>query len=105
MSHSRKWRVLTTAAFAFTLVAMAIAVQPSAFAQQERRAVTDTKEEPSKDIPIPKEETSVTQHKQTIGGQAIHYTATAGNLLIAKEDHDENEKPYNSSFYIAYTQD
>jgi len=105
VSHSRKRHVLTTAAFAFTLVALALALQPSVFAQQERRAVTETKDEPSKDIPIPKEETSVTQHQQTIGGQAIHYTATAGNLLIAKEDHDENEKPYHSIFYIAYTED
>jgi carboxypeptidase C (cathepsin A) len=72
---------------------------------QERRAVTESKEEPSKDIPIPKEETAVTQHQQTIAGQTIHYTATAGNLLIQKEDHDQLEKPYHSIFYVAYTED
>jgi len=72
---------------------------------QERRATSDTKEEPSKDIPIPKEETAVTQHQQNLGGQTIHYTATVGNLLIGKEDHDQNDKPYHSIFYIAYTQD
>ena len=72
---------------------------------QERRTTAETKEEPSKDIPIPKEETAVTQHQQTIGGQTIHYTATAGNLLLSKEDHDQQEKPYHSIFYVAYTQD
>jgi len=74
-------------------------------AAQERRAVTDTKEEPSKDIPIPKEDASVTQHQTTVGGRSIHYTATAGNLLIGKEDHDELLKPYHSVFYVAYTED
>ena len=72
---------------------------------QERRAVTESKEEPSKDIPIPKEETAVTQHQQTVGGRTIHYTATVGNLLLSKEDHDQLEKPYHSIFYVAYTED
>ena len=72
---------------------------------QERRAVTESKEEPSKDIPIPKEETAVTQHQQTVGGRTIHYTATVGNLLLNKEDHDQLEKPYHSIFYVAYTED
>jgi carboxypeptidase C (cathepsin A) len=72
---------------------------------QERRTTSDTKEEPSKDIPIPKEDTAVTQHTETIAGQTIHYTATAGNLLISKEDHDQALKPYHSIFYVAYTED
>ena len=50
---------------------------------------------------IPPEKTSVTHHDMTLGGKAIHYTATAGTLLIR----DEDEKPYGSIFYIAYTQD
>ena len=52
-------------------------------------------------IPIPPETTSVTKHDLTIGGQTIHYTATAGNLLI----HDDQDKPDASIFYVAYTQD
>jgi len=91
--------------YALTAVALAIALlSSSAVAQQERRTVTDTKEE-SKDIPIPKEETAVTQHQQTVGGRTIHYTATVGNLLLSKEDHDQLEKPYHSVFYVAYTED
>jgi carboxypeptidase C (cathepsin A) len=88
---------IAATALALTLASPVIA--------QERRTVADSKEEPSKDIPIPPETNSVTQHQQTIGGQTIHYTATAGNLLISKEEHDQNEKAYHSIFYVAYTQD
>ncbi len=106
MSHFRKRPVLAIAAPAFMLAALTLAcVSMPVLAQQERRAVTETKEEPSKDLPVTPETTAVTQHQETIGGRAIHYTATAGNLLIAKEDHDEIEKPYHSIFYIAYTED
>lgn len=52
-------------------------------------------------IPIPPEATSVTKHDLTVGGRAIHYTATAGNLLIR----DEQDKPNASMFYVAYTED
>jgi carboxypeptidase C (cathepsin A) len=52
-------------------------------------------------IPVPPETTSTTKHDLTVGGQTIHYTATAGNLLIR----DEQDKPNASIFYVAYTQD
>lgn len=52
-------------------------------------------------IPIPPETSSVTKHDWTAGGQTIHYTATAGNLLIT----DDKDKPNSSIFYVAYTQD
>ena len=93
-------------ALVLTASVLALAMLPSTSVQaQERRAVTESKEEPSKDIPIPKEETAVTQHQQTVGGRTIHYTATVGNLLLSKEDHDQLEKPYHSIFYVAYTED
>jgi carboxypeptidase C (cathepsin A) len=99
--HSRKRSTLIAALTVFTLASSLC----SAVMAQERRATTETKEEPSKDLPIPKEEPSITQHQMTVGGQTLHYTATAGNLLISKEDHDESQKPYHSVFYIAYTLD
>jgi carboxypeptidase C (cathepsin A) len=58
-----------------------------------------TKEEQS--IPIPPETTSVTKHDWTAGGPTIHYTATAGNLLIK----DAQDKANGSIFYVAYTED
>jgi carboxypeptidase C (cathepsin A) len=72
---------------------------------QEHHAPADAKEDADKGIPIPKETTAVTQHEETVSGRPIHYTATVGNLLISKEDHDQNEKPYHSVFYVAYTED
>jgi carboxypeptidase C (cathepsin A) len=51
--------------------------------------------------PPTKEQSSVTQHTLALNGQTIHYTATAGNLIIR----DDNGKPNGSMFYVAYTQD
>jgi carboxypeptidase C (cathepsin A) len=52
-------------------------------------------------VPIPPETNSVTKHDWTAGAVTIHYTATAGNLLI----HDADDKVNGSIFYVAYTQD
>ena len=49
----------------------------------------------------PKEQSSVTAHTLELNGQTIHYTATAGNLVIR----DEENKPTGSVFYVAYTKD
>jgi carboxypeptidase C (cathepsin A) len=47
------------------------------------------------------EKISKTQHKATIGGQEIAYTATAGTMVLKKED----GTPTASLFYIAYVKD
>jgi len=52
-------------------------------------------------LPIPPETSSVTKHELQVGGQTIHYTATAGNLLLR----DEQDKANASIFYVGYTQD
>lgn len=52
-------------------------------------------------IPIPPETSSVTKHDWVANGQTIHYTASAGNLLIK----DDKDKVNGSIFYVAYTQD
>ena len=54
-----------------------------------------------KDAPIPPEKTVVTHHELALGGKTLKYTATAGTLLIR----DEEDKPYGSIFYVAYTLD
>jgi carboxypeptidase C (cathepsin A) len=53
-------------------------------------------------LPIPPESKSETQHEWTAGSRPIHYTATAGNLLVRA---DEDNKPIGSMFYVAYTED
>lgn len=47
-----------------------------------------------------KEESIVTHHSLEIGGRTIHYTATAGNLVLKNDKGD----PTASMFYIAYTE-
>ncbi len=49
--------------------------------------------------PIPPETNSTTEHDLSLNGQAIHYAATAGTLIINGAD----DKPYGSVFYVAYT--
>ena len=64
----------------------------------------DAKPAPDADantLPIPPETTSVTKHDWSAGSRTVHYTATAGNLLIK----DENDKANGSIFYVAYTED
>ena len=49
--------------------------------------------------PIPPETNSVTDHELSLDGKTIHYSATAGTLLIDGDD----AKPYGTVFYVAYT--
>lgn len=51
--------------------------------------------------PPPVDTISKTQHQITIGGKQISYTATAGTLVVKKDD----GKPWASMFYTAYTRD
>jgi carboxypeptidase C (cathepsin A) len=78
----------------------ATAAEPEGARERPASAGTTDKaaEKPGK--PIPKEESSVTHHRVKIEGRDIAYTATAGNLLIRKED-----DPVASVFYVAYTRD
>src|ERR1700694_5445365 len=65
---------------------------------QGEAASTPTADE---SIPVPSETSSVTKHDWAAGGTTIHYTATAGNLIIK----DDKDHPNGSLFYVAYTQD
>jgi carboxypeptidase C (cathepsin A) len=47
----------------------------------------------------PQPESSVTQHRISIGGKVVEYTATAG-LLVVRDDED---KPIANLSYVAYT--
>jgi carboxypeptidase C (cathepsin A) len=53
------------------------------------------------EAPIPPEKPSVTRHEMALDGKTLRYTATAGTLIIR----DEEDKPYGSMFYVAYTLD
>jgi carboxypeptidase C (cathepsin A) len=61
----------------------------------------DTVKNADTTLPVPKETSSVTQHSVVIGGEAVKYTATAGNLVIENDKGDA----IGSFFYVAYTKD
>jgi carboxypeptidase C (cathepsin A) len=67
---------------------------PAAGTEQHK----DSEKEP---IPVPPEKPVATHHEMTLGGKTLKYTATAGTLIIR----DEEDKPYGSIFYVAYTLD
>lgn len=62
-------------------------------------AETHKDKEADKETPVPPEKTVATHHELALGGKTLKYTATAGTLLIR----DEEDKPYGSIFYVAYT--
>jgi len=69
---------------------------------KDQTAPSEKKPDPAEgNTPIPEETSSVTHHDGVFGGRTVHYTATAGNLLIR----DESDKPNGSIFYVAYTED
>jgi carboxypeptidase C (cathepsin A) len=84
-----------------------LAAQERPSAQQQSQSSSqahpggDEQKDAAKETPIPPEKSSVTHHELTLGGRALKYTATAGTLLIR----DEDDKPYGSMFYVAYTLD
>ena len=71
-------------------------LSPAVWAQRGPSASQPAAESPA---PIPPETASVTDHELQLDGKTIPYTATAGTLLINGND----EKPYGSVFYVAYT--
>ncbi len=94
------------AAFAFSTVAVAqdqernrrpTGNEPASNARQANEP-EQTKENT---LPIPPETKWETKHDWSGNGRTVHYTATAGNLLIRGED----DKANGSIFYVAYTED
>lgn len=87
---------------------------PGAFAQEQHNtqahnpeAQNQPQQQPGEQhkepesTPVPPEKSSVTHHELTLNGKVLRYTATAGTLLIR----DEEDKPYGSIFFVAYTLD
>ena len=95
--------------FGMALLAVTVAFTAAA---QDRTRTTDRNSrvgtqgeniagsQPEGSVPVPPEEASVTKHDWT-AGPIIHYTATAGNLVIK----DEKDASVGSIFYVAYTAD
>jgi carboxypeptidase C (cathepsin A) len=97
---SRIPRVGLVVALAGTMAMPAFSQAPEGRQQRGTTGETPAARE-DQGIPIPPETNSVTKHDWSEGGRTVHYTATAGNLLIR----DEQDKANGSIFYVAYTED
>jgi carboxypeptidase C (cathepsin A) len=90
----------------FSIALSLLFFNSAVLAQEQHPAATppanaDVHKDADKDIPIPPERPVATHHEMTLDGKSLKYTATAGNLLVR----DEEDKPYGSLFYVAYTLD
>src|SRR5664279_3024382 len=70
-------------------------------AQPPAAGADQHKDADKEDKPVPPEKPVSTPHELALGGKTLKYTATAGTLTIR----DEEDKPYGSIFYVAYTLD
>lgn len=95
MSRRYLWSAMLSGALLTVPTARVFAQAP----RNDAQAAAPAKE--NKEKPIPPEHSSVTHHELSLNGRTLRYTATAGTLLI---NGDEN-KPYGSFFYVAYTED
>ncbi|MEO5625121.1 MAG: peptidase S10 [Dokdonella sp.] len=87
---------------ALLLAASSIACAAEDEKDADASADKDAKAAKKDDKPIPPEKTAVSHGSVDIGGRTIHYTATAGSVLIRD---DKENKPNASVFYVAYTAD
>ncbi len=75
--------------------------KPAPAPAQPPAAGGEAHKDADKETPVPPEKPSATHHELTLNGKTLKYTATAGTLIIR----DEDDKPYGSIFYVAYTLD
>ncbi len=91
----KKARVLCTT----MLCLIATANFPTARSQEQEKAGKAAESKAAVQPAVPKEESSVTDHVISIGGQKIPYRATAATILLK----NEKGEPTASIFYVAYT--
>jgi carboxypeptidase C (cathepsin A) len=83
-------------------VAAAQEQRPTPAAQPPTQTGGDQHKDGDKEnAPVPPERPVATHHELTLDGKTLKYTATAGTLIIR----DDDDKPYGSMFYVAYTLD
>jgi carboxypeptidase C (cathepsin A) len=83
------------------LMAATCSLVPALGGQEHPKpASSEAAESTAKPAPPLKETTVKTQHSIQLNGKTIPYTATAGTLILKKDD-----KQWASVFYVAYTRD
>jgi len=87
-----------------SLLGLLLAAGSPAFAADEGKDADaaqdkDAKSAKKDEKPVPPEKTTQSHGSVDVGGRTVHYTATAGNVLIRDDKGDANA----SVFYVAYT--
>jgi carboxypeptidase C (cathepsin A) len=102
MKAAHRLRVCALAILASSFLCFPSLAQETHPPAQPPAAGSEQHKDSDKDaIPIPPEKPVATHHELSLNGKALKYTATAGTLVIR----DEDDKPYGSIFYVAYTLD
>jgi carboxypeptidase C (cathepsin A) len=103
MKTAHRFGVVLLIALVSIFLFPALRAQETRTAAPAAAAGAETHKDADKDkeTPIPPEKAVATHHELALGGKTLKYTATAGTLLIR----DEEDKPYGSIFYVAYTLD
>lgn len=96
-----KARFLSLCLAAGSIAATALPLNAQAKKPDEAKAQPPAASSVSQPANPPQERSSATQHTIVLNGRTIHYTATAGTLLLRN---DQNQ-PIGSIFYVAYTED
>lgn len=85
----------------WVLTVLLAALPLSVAAQQGKHAEAPAAAKEAQAANTPKERAEVSHATVTINGQTIHYTATAGTLLL----YNDKQEPTASVFFISYTKD
>jgi carboxypeptidase C (cathepsin A) len=102
MKAAHRLAVCMIVALAAFFLSSAMPAQETKNSAQPPAAGSEQHKDGDKDaLPVTPEKAVATHHEMTLGGKTLKYTATAGTLLIR----DEEDKPYGSIFYVAYSLD
>jgi len=106
MKFTRRLAVCQFVALVSIFLSSAAAAQETKSPPSPSAAAAEPHKDADKDAnkeatPVPPEKPVATHHELALGGKTLKYTATAGTLIIR----DEEDKPYGSIFYVAYTLD
>lgn len=84
------------------LLGLTLVAAPGWAAAHDASKASDAKTKaPASKAPEPKARTVQTHGSIEIGGKTIHYTATAGTIILR----DKDNQPIGSMFYVAYAKD
>jgi carboxypeptidase C (cathepsin A) len=97
--NSRAARLLSTGLLTLSFVPLASAQRVPVREPGQTQGAAPAAIPAAEPTPIPPETSAVTDHELTLDGKTLRYKATAGTLLINGDD----EKPYGSVFFVAYT--